>query len=229
MTRFPEVVRRRFHLLFNCFLMGLLGSSQRCKILMHRHLGTTPAQREALELLTSGHTNTTVDKNTGGARLGGHAPFHSPACPASRRPSAGRSSPSRSAPGAWRRRRAAPGHDPTSAQWDGRAGGRAGGRGKKQQQAARLKMAQFPTWREEEGRKQCASVNHFLPSTLPVDSSCERSQVRREWDIEPHPVCHTAAERGGGGGEGRLRLERSHALRCHIFFLFVSHKARLRR
>lgn len=42
---------------------------------MHRHLGTTPAQRDALELLTSGHTNTIVDKNTGGARLAGHAPF----------------------------------------------------------------------------------------------------------------------------------------------------------
>lgn len=43
-----EVVRCGFHLLFNCFLMGLLGSSQRCKILMERHLGTTLMQHEYL-------------------------------------------------------------------------------------------------------------------------------------------------------------------------------------
>lgn len=49
-----------FHLLFNCFLMGLLGSSQRCKILIERHLETPErfhSTTKPPQLFTTGHTH----------------------------------------------------------------------------------------------------------------------------------------------------------------------------
>lgn len=47
-----------FHILFNCFLTGLLGSSQRCKILIERHLETPWSMNTQLQLFTSGHART---------------------------------------------------------------------------------------------------------------------------------------------------------------------------
>lgn len=52
-----KAVSRAFHLLFNCFLIGLLGSSQRCKILIGTHLESLTIKHEhtQLKLFTSGH------------------------------------------------------------------------------------------------------------------------------------------------------------------------------
>lgn len=72
----------------------------------------------------------------------------------------------------------------------------------------------FPTWHKEEGRKQCACVNHFLPSTLLLDPSCERSRVQHERDIEPHPVCHTRQQQQSK----RAKANTPHAATSFCFF-----------
>lgn len=52
-------------------------------------------------------------------------------------------------------------------------------------------MSQFPLWKRR--KDKCDSLNHFLPSSLLPDSSCERSQGQKPWgnvnEILNHILC----------------------------------------